>query len=168
MDRKKSKNSASGFALMEVLIAMFVLAVGILGAGAIQTIGLQANQGAYLRSQAIFLAGEMADHIRANRTARSSYMGVDTKTDSTASPSCISTASGCNAANVAAADIAEWVAKIKSGDYLPGARGKIEDLAAGDNVKITITWGETDWNAGVRDEVGMSYVITAAVNPGDH
>lgn len=161
---KNAHIHSHGFALIEVLIAVFVLAVGILGAGAIQTMGLQANQGAYLRSQAMYLASDMVDRIRANRSARANYIGVDTKTNTTTSPSCISTSSGCTAADVAAADIADWVSKVKSGTYLPGARGQVTSLGSGDNVQVTITWGETDWNAGIREYLDMSYVLTAAIN----
>ncbi len=164
---KYTQIHAHGFALIEVLIAVFVLAIGILGAGAIQTIGLQANQGAYVRSQAMFLASDIVDRIRANRSALSTYAGVDTSTTTAPTlPTCISSSSGCSAVDVATADISDWIAKIKSGIYLPGANGKVVSLGSGDNVQVTITWGETDWKAGVRNSVDMSYVVTAAINPG--
>jgi len=163
---KNTQIHAQGFALIEVLIAVFVLAIGILGAGAIQTMGLQANQGAYMRSQAMLLAGDIIDRIRANRSALSNYSAVDTSTMSTVPglPTCISLSTGCSATDVATADISDWASKVKSGSYLPGANGKVVSLGSGSNVQVTITWGETDWNAGIRSNVSMSYVVTAAIN----
>jgi type IV pilus assembly protein PilV len=170
------KKNADGFALMEVLVAMFVLAVGILGAGALQTIGLQANQGAYLRSQAMYLASDMMDRVRENRTARAKYLGTDTnnaQTKATTAPSCISTTAGCSPNDVASADIAAWVAKFvgtqNSKKVLPDGRGEIK-AGAGNDVEITVSWQETDWNDGKRDAEAprQSYVIKATLNPEVH
>lgn len=59
---------ASGFSLIEVLIAMLVLAVGLLGIARLQTIGLQNNHSSYLRTQATFQIAAIFDRMRANRT----------------------------------------------------------------------------------------------------
>lgn len=129
--------------MIEVLIAVFVLAVGILGAGAMQTIGLQANQGALLRSQAMLLANDMMDRIRANRAAKASYFGIDTNASGVralTTPACIGMAAGCSAPNLATADIVDWTTTIRSAAVLPEGRGRIEGLATGDNVRITVSW----------------------------
>ena len=167
MNRKYAK-CARGFALIEVLIAMFVLVIGILGAGAMHTIGLQANQGAALRTQAMFLASDMMDRVRANRSARATYVGVDTDSavyQGWVKPNCTA-AAGCSAANIATADVVDWVNKIERNGFLPGARGRIEAVAgAGDNIRIVVEWGETSWNAGIRSNTTMTYDIVAAINP---
>jgi len=56
----------SGFTLIEVLISVLILGIGILGVLNLQTRALMDNQDAYLRTQAIFLAYDMSDRIRAN------------------------------------------------------------------------------------------------------
>lgn len=56
-----------GVTLLEVLIAVLVLAVGLLGLAALQARALQENQGAYQRTQASILAYDMLDRMRANR-----------------------------------------------------------------------------------------------------
>ncbi|MCK5354747.1 MAG: type IV pilus modification protein PilV [Methyloprofundus sp.] len=56
-----------GFTLVEVLVAMIIFAIGMLGLAGLQTRALQDNQDAYLRTQAIFLANDMSDRIKANR-----------------------------------------------------------------------------------------------------
>ncbi len=58
----------TGFTLIEVLIAMLVLAVGLLGLAGLQATSLRNNQSAYNRSQATQLAYDLADRMRANFT----------------------------------------------------------------------------------------------------
>ena len=159
------KRTTQGFALIEVLVAVFVLAIGILGAAAIQTLGLQADKGAYFRSQAMFLANDIVDRMRVNRTALDSYLGVNSATDSTTNPDCADTSSGCSPSQLADSDIAYWVDQVKNQSKLPNVTGTISELGAGDNVTVTITWTESDWVNGVRtDGVAQSYAITAAIN----
>jgi len=62
---KKIKNQ-TGFSLMEVLIALLVLSLGLLGLAALQAISLKSNHGAYQRTQATFLAYDIMDRMRAN------------------------------------------------------------------------------------------------------
>ncbi|WP_144947855.1 type IV pilus modification protein PilV [Pseudomonas oryzihabitans] len=66
-----------GATLIEVLVAMLILAIGLLGLAGLQTVSVQSNQGAYYRSQATILANDIVDRMRANRVAalanRSSY-----------------------------------------------------------------------------------------------
>lgn len=55
-----------GFTLIEVLVSVLILGIGILGVLNLQTRALMDNQDAYLRTQAIFLAYDISDRIRAN------------------------------------------------------------------------------------------------------
>lgn len=56
-----------GFNLIEVLIAMVVLAIGLLGIAGLQLTGARANQGSYYRSQASSIMMDMAERIHNNR-----------------------------------------------------------------------------------------------------
>ena len=58
-----------GFSLIEVLIAILILAIGLLGIAHMQASGMRSTHGAYLRTQATFLAGDILDSMRANVTA---------------------------------------------------------------------------------------------------
>jgi type IV pilus assembly protein PilV len=60
---------SKGFSLIEVLVAVLVLAIGLLGVAALQINATRANQSAELRSQASMLAYFMLDAMRANRDA---------------------------------------------------------------------------------------------------
>lgn len=56
-----------GFTLIEVLIAVAILSFGMLGIAAMQVTGIRANQGSYFRSQATFMASDMAERMYSNR-----------------------------------------------------------------------------------------------------
>lgn len=55
-----------GFTLIEVLVAVFVLAVGVMGAVAAQTAALRTRQESALMSHGVQLATSFADRMRAN------------------------------------------------------------------------------------------------------
>ena len=56
-----------GTTLIEVLVAVLVLSVGLLGVAALQAVSLTNNNNAYLRSQATSYTYEYLDRIRASR-----------------------------------------------------------------------------------------------------
>lgn len=57
---------APGFSLIELLVAVFVMAVGVLGIVGLQVLSLQNNRNALYRAEAAQLAYDMMDRIRAN------------------------------------------------------------------------------------------------------
>ena len=59
--------NTAGFSMIEVLVAVLVLAIGLLGVAAIQTTALKNNNSALQRSQATMLSYYMMDAMRANR-----------------------------------------------------------------------------------------------------
>ena len=56
----------SGFTLIEVLVALLVLAIGVMGAVAAQTVALRTRQESALMSHGVQLATSFADRMRAN------------------------------------------------------------------------------------------------------
>lgn len=64
-----SKHHQAGFTLLEVMVTVFIMAIGLLGLAALQLSSLSYNQSAYLRSQAVAEAYNMLDRMRANRPA---------------------------------------------------------------------------------------------------
>lgn len=58
-----------GVSLLEVLVAILVLSIGLLGLGSLQATGLRMSNGAYLRGIAAQSALDMADRMRANKRA---------------------------------------------------------------------------------------------------
>jgi type IV pilus assembly protein PilV len=103
------KRCAQGFSMVEVLVALFVLSIGLLGLAGMQVSGLRNNQSAYFRSQATELAYYMADSMRANAQGLTSYDGQGKTTDDApADTTCAETAVCDNPAAVAAYDLAQW------------------------------------------------------------
>ncbi len=57
-----------GTTLIEVLVAVVVLSLGLLGLAALQGISLRSSSNAFNRTQATNLSYEILDQVRANRT----------------------------------------------------------------------------------------------------
>ena len=95
---------------------MVVLAIGLLGLAGLQSTSIQSNQGSYYRSQATVLANDMADRMRANRTAAlAGGYAIATAPRSSSS----NTVSGTRAEK----DKAEWLNALA--ETLPLGTGKI-------------------------------------------
>lgn len=71
LPRGLSGHRGRGASLIEVLIAVLVLAVGALGVAAMQAISLRNSQSALERTQAAVAAYSILDTMRANRQAAS-------------------------------------------------------------------------------------------------
>ena len=67
--RQRSKRAQEGMTLIEVLVALLILTVGLLGAAAIQLNALKYSDSSRMTSQASFIAYDMMDRIRANSGA---------------------------------------------------------------------------------------------------
>jgi type IV pilus assembly protein PilV len=113
-----SSRRASGVTLIEVLVAVLVLSLGLLGYAALLAFSLKANQSANFRTQATVLAYEALDMMRANRVHAQFY-----RRDWNWSPP-LATGPG---AEQAIADITAWTQRLA---ILPGGQGRIELLAA--------------------------------------
>jgi len=104
-----------GFSLLEVLITLFILAVGLLGVSQLQIKAFHANQNAYFRSQASFVADGMFERMRANKVVaqRGEYQ-IDSETAAAAlsDPDSIRTV-----------DITQWKENITA--ILPEGKGEI-------------------------------------------
>lgn len=94
----------SGFTLIETLVAMVVLAVGMLGVAALYIEGLRSGQASVSRTTAVNLAADMADRIRANPTVPASYAGGGPGVNN----NCVNGPAACTPAQVAAEDWFWW------------------------------------------------------------
>ncbi|MCR6662668.1 MAG: type IV pilus modification protein PilV [Luteimonas sp.] len=63
----KPATRMAGFSMIEVMIALLVLAIGLLGFALLQTMNLRFTQSANQRTQATNLAYDLLDQMRANR-----------------------------------------------------------------------------------------------------
>jgi type IV pilus assembly protein PilV len=115
---------AAGFTLLEVLVAVVVLSIGLLGLASLQVNGLRFNHSAYMRTQATLLAEELADRMRANpdRVGPNANNYNTTNLAELAVPACRIPA-GCTPAGMAQNDIAEWQQSLTA--LLPNGQGVV-------------------------------------------
>lgn len=153
MQARRSHAACEGFSLVETLVALVVLSIGMLGIAALHVEGLRSARTALTRTNAVALAADMADRIRANRTAKAEYEAAVTSADTNAN--CVPGGAGCTAAQLARHDKAVWLGAIQNA--LPGGTGTIDCVdpaAVPATYTITITWSE------VGSETPSSYTLT--------
>lgn len=98
------RHNQKGVGLMEVLVALLVLAIGVLGFVALQYRAVEASSEGENRIQAINLARDLAEKIRVNREAIGTYQTVTARTDITALPTPNCFTANCSATEKAAFD----------------------------------------------------------------
>ncbi|MCS5712493.1 type IV pilus modification protein PilV [Candidatus Berkiella aquae] len=120
--RCESLYKIAGFTLLEVLIAIVVFSIGLLGLASLQVMGLRLNHDSLLRTVATIQANDMADRMRTNVAATS--LGVTSpynnpSKSATGNPNCLGKDSSgnnanvqCTAAQMAAHDFYEWYANL--------------------------------------------------------
>ena len=94
MNKYQNINSDSGFTLVEVLVALLIVALGMLGNAMLQLQGMKNSNDAYIRSQIGLFAYDIADKIRANRECQGQYLTQGFFT--TASPYVVGTSNAGN------------------------------------------------------------------------
>lgn len=119
---------SSGFSLIEVLVSVLVLGVGVLGMAALQLNALKYNQTAAVRSQATFLAYDITDRMRANRTkARAGNYDISLTADAPTGTSIVAT------------DLQQWKAALV--EQLPDGAGSVERSST--KFIVTVQWDES-------------------------
>lgn len=157
------KTTQGGFTLIEVLISVFVLALGVIGAAGMQLVAMRTGQQSSLQTVAVQLATEMADNMRQNATEMNKpdsdnpylfeYNSSAADPDS-AGKFCYGN-TACNSAELANFDISEWQARLKAG--LPGGRAVIcRDETPWDASGGKLAWGCASTIASVNS---VPYVV---------
>jgi len=129
---RRSTSIASGFTLLEVLVAIVILSFGVLGVVGLQAASLRSNKEARNQASAVRLGRELAELMRGNKavavqttTAANPYLiPTPLSLPATANPAdppenCF-TGACSSAINVAKFEIVEWERRVR--DELPGAR----------------------------------------------
>jgi len=101
---------ARGFSMLEVLLALAVMSLGLLGAAAMLLDSLRTHGGALRRIAATQLVCDMADRIRANPRAREFY---DSRSALPVVMDCAGP-SGCDAMRLAALDRAHFASAARA------------------------------------------------------
>ena len=127
----------SGFSLIESMVALVVVSVGMIGIAGLYGQGLSAGRTALYRTQAVNLAGDMADRIRENRLGGVAYAGMG------ANNSCDPPAAvNCTPPQMAQHDLWVWTNQVAV--LLPNGVGTVAFLATTPpTYTIQVTWQET-------------------------
>lgn len=139
------KTTQRGVAMLEVLIAFFVLSIGLMGLAGMQLKALQFNQGSYQRSQATLAAYNMLDRMRLNATATTAgqyNMGF--------------TSTGPGNGTVPNSDVTSWLTTV-SGN-LPNGQGSIT-CDVNKICTVSIRWSDKFAAAGTWEQVAISSQI---------
>ncbi|MGE0386736.1 MAG: type IV pilus modification protein PilV [Gammaproteobacteria bacterium] len=154
--------SERGFTLLEALVALLVLAVGLLGLAGLQIQGLRFNTDAYVRSQATMLAYDIMERMRMRRfNTPNDATGVQAMTDYTDEDP----GGACDLTSAATADeLTCWHDQVRTN--LPGGTGTIVRTADGgtagdprdDTFQVRLTW--TDRSAVDEDDDTVSQIWT--------
>ena len=143
----RMSSRSSGFTLLEVLVALVVLSIGLLGLSGLQTNSLRNNHSAFLRSQATLAITDIMDRMRANSDAANAD-NYDINYGAT--PSATACTSNCSVQDVANMDLVEWRSYV---ERLPGGEGEI-DVDANGVAEVKVRWADT------RDSGNKLEIIT--------
>lgn len=133
-----------GLTMIEVLVALLVLAVGLLGVAGMQTVSMQQTQGADRRSVAVLHAQTMADEIRSNRGmpedgVEADWLAAvkeDLGDDATAEVTVVN-------ADQSAKVVLTWTARKTQWDEIPeGQEGTEEDLLNYNKFEVTVRYAK--------------------------
>jgi type IV pilus assembly protein PilV len=147
-----------GISLVEVLVALVVLSVGLLGVAALLVTSVQGTRTALYRTQAVNLVSDMADRIRANSFGRAAYgnppgLGGCQSTVSESGSRVVGTR--CASAVLAADDLERWRRTVRATfpnvsdaipagtvQFTPGVAPAPGNPGTPDTYRITLTWQE--------------------------
>lgn len=147
----------TGSSLVEVMVALFVLAIGLLGILAMQSKSMQFNQSAHVYSQAVYLANDIAERIRLNAGQAAAYVGDYDGVVQDASTTC--TTGACDAGGLVTWDKREWNNLI--GNTLPSGKAKITDTGA-EAVKIEVSFDDSR-SEGSETETRKTYALVVGL-----
>lgn len=148
--------SQAGFTMIELLVALVVLSVGLLGVAGIQALGLRTASVALDHNTATLLAVDITERMRVNRTAFQAGL-YDGQFDEDNQPLGSVCTSGCTPEQQAATDLINWYNRLME---LNGASASIS--RSNNTALVTINW--TDVGIGIEDgsgEEAQTFVYSA-------
>lgn len=148
-----------GMSLVEALVALVVLSVGMLGIAGLYVDTARANRTALLRSQAVSLANDMADRIRANPSAGIKYEGVG------ALHNCVAGVQ-CTAQELAEDDVSRWRTAVANALPAAGVNAVVDFTPAvgvgrPDRYDILVSWMEPEQATALTYRVNMQMIPVA-------
>lgn len=173
---KRRRCGSSGFTLVEVLVALLVISIGLLGVARLVLAAVKANDSAYFRGQAAAMAYSILDEMRANRAYAMTAPGYQVNFGTYAAPGtlCNVVGTACTPAEVAQYDLYSWKQQLSAaaGGTLPSGDGEIQmSFPAGTGqvtATITVEWDDSvaAWAFGTPKNVTpnlMTFTLESAL-----
>lgn len=126
----------SGFTLLEVLVAILVLSIGLLGLAGLMASSIRNNHSAQQRTQATWLAYDVIDRMRVNRPA--AIASSDNYN--------VALGAASGSAGLAGADITDWKATLANA--LPAGDGAVAVDSVTREVNVVIQWNDSRGTGG--------------------
>jgi type IV pilus assembly protein PilV len=144
-----ARGRMSGISLVEVLVALVIISVGMLGIASLYLTSIKAGRTANLRVQGVNMVADMADRIRANKRGLAAYNSA-TYGGAPASHECVTVT--CTPEEIAENDLNVWEASIDDALRNLGATGTVtytapEDTDVTHHFLVTVTWREAGEDA---------------------
>lgn len=141
--------SQRGFGMIEVMVAVLVLAVGVIGFAGLQTRAVRASGDSYYRTQAMSIAQDLAERMRVNGSQRTYYRTSTLWSGTAATTNCVTTT--CSAQAMADYDSATIRANAQA--LLPQGLVRVEQCKASAVTCIYVAWdGTTPTSGGTATE----------------
>ena len=153
LSRIAKRNGMIGFTMVEVLVALLVLSIGLLGLAALQGTGLRFSHQSYQRTQATILIYDIIDRMRANPQGLVNYPLDITTAPPASAKDCVT--NSCSAAELANYDLNAWRDSIQK--TIGSQRSAI--ARNGLFYVITIEWRESKFNEGANPSQTQSVTV---------
>ncbi len=128
-----------GSSLIEVVVALFVLAVGMLGVLSMQVKSMQFSQSAYYYSQAAYLANQILENMRSTPGIAHAYLiGLDESAPA-ASKDCSASGVTCSATELRDFNLKNWRTSVEA----TLVSGKASVQRVGDFYAIIVQFDDT-------------------------
>ena len=134
----------TGFSLLEVLIAVLILGVGLLGIAALQITTNVYVESSQQRSQAAMLARQIVERMRVN-VGEAKAGSYDFNSLPTLTADCTGAATDCTPAQIKEHDLSLWSTRVLA--QLPGAGASIVTDTSVDPVSVIVTLSWTGRNS---------------------
>jgi type IV pilus assembly protein PilV len=169
----------SGFSLVEVMVAVLIISIGLLGIAKMEALSLSNTGNSRLRALAALQASSLASTMQADRNYWSTVPTATTPLTATVTGGAVTVASDgtlksapncknvvCTVANMAAFDLTDWAGSINT--LIPSSSTALNCSvpAAGSppTCTITVTWTENLVNANSAQS-NSTTAVTALATP---
>ncbi|MDF0534459.1 type IV pilus modification protein PilV [Shewanella sp. A32] len=179
------KSKRAGFSLIEVMVALVILVIGLIGIFNLHIVAKRASFESFEQTQAAYLANDILNRMKLNKTELTSYANKDYPQLDTVPTSCDEAGAICSTADMAKWDIYQWSWLISGGAETNTSGANVGGLDSAtacitvdtDNtVTIAIAWKGIQGTAGTTNtasDCGSAlgkkrrlYVLTTVIEQG--